>query len=279
MLRVRDFSPRIKIAVAWLNSARWEKSLMYAEKIRQLASVFVDAESIQANPRDVAELSKELKDDRFFPILVIEPGPGGRAARIGFQSAGGEWLFSLLGKRIDFVRRPTAPGGSNIGDFGEFCREAVPKFIIALNFFQRKAHRLAAVQEGILPKMKPKEMDKLARRLLKLPPTFSETMPFEWDWRSVSLINRSFARLEEPTNTIVIVKRESGVVIGQTEKKPTHKPFDQIRVDFDINTSAKNVKARFGDDEITSFFEGCPAWHASLMAEISGFLKERIANE
>lgn len=250
---------------------------MYEEKIRQLATAFVDAQSVGINRKDVRELSKELNDDRFLSHLIFEskagPLAGKPTGRIGFRSSNNEWHLALLGERFDFFRLPTEPGGSNLGDFGEFCREAIPKLNIALNFYQRKAHRLAAVQEGVLPKMKPEEMDEIASHLLRLPPTFSQTIPFEWDWRSASLLDRSFAGLTEPTNTIVTVKRESGMLIQMEKDAATHKRFDQIRVDLDINTSPENVKARFGEKEITAFFKECPAWHSTLMTEISDFIR------
>lgn len=245
---------------------------MYASKIRYLATAFVDAESIIAKAHEAAELMKILKDDRLFPMLILEESPAGPIPRIGFQSADGEWQLVMLGKRFDFAQLAKQPQGSDLGDFSSFCREAIPKLTVVLDFYGRKSHRLAAVQEGFLQEMPQPKMDALAKTLFNLPPTFNERLPFEWDWRCVSLIERLVAELKEETNTNTAIKRRSGYIAVSDEEGVKEKPYDRIRVDFDINTSLKNVSARFGEKEIANFFEKAPAWHEELCAEVFSFI-------
>jgi len=118
---------------------------MYASKIRYLATAFVDAESIIAKPHEAAELIKILKDYRLFPVLAVEESPTGPIPRIVFHSADGEWQLLLLGKRFDFAQLAKQPQGSDLGDYSSFCREAIPKLTVVLDFYGRKSHRLAAV--------------------------------------------------------------------------------------------------------------------------------------
>jgi hypothetical protein len=46
----------------------------------------------------------------------------------------------------------------------------------------------------------------------------------------------------------------------------------KIRMDIDINTSAKNTTARFGAEELKTFLETSPTWHKELGDELLSFL-------
>ncbi len=227
----------------------------------------------------MAEFLKILNDDRLFPVTVKEQSPSGLVDRIGFQSSGGEWNLIFLGHRFDFSRRKTATIEGDFGDFSDFCREASTRLITGLNYFGRKAHRLSAVQEGLLPEMSNQGIDDIAKRLLKLPSIFSANFPHEWDWRSVSFIQRSFGDLSEPTNTIAIMKRRSGVFRKAGENGNDEQPLNRVFFEFDINTLPDNTKARFGAEEVTSFFEQISAWHSQLSDEIFSFIHGSNEND
>ena len=51
-----------------------------------------------------------------------------------------------------------------------------------------------------------------------------------------------------------------------------YKKFDRIRVDFDINTLADNVRARFDESHVIDFFKQAVVWHKNLSSEIFSFL-------
>lgn len=247
---------------------------MYGFRIRFLASVFVDAESITATAENVTGLLQALQDKAFIPVNVQEmsstsPVP---LSRIGFATSDGGCQFTLLGKRFDFARVATVPDGSNIGDFAMFCQEAIPKLTTALNYFQRRAHRLAAVQEGFLPDMAKTEMDNVAERLFSFPPVYAANRPFEWDWRMASLVERSFGGLKELTNTLTTIKRFAGVILKRDGEQMTELSIDRIRVDFDINTLPTNIIARFDDFHLADFFKQSISWHDKLSTKIFPYI-------
>jgi hypothetical protein len=249
---------------------------MYGSKTRYLASVFVDAESVTPNAENISGLLNALQDKTFIPMSGQEMSPKGPLLRIVFTTIDGEWQLALLSKRFDLTRVATVQDGSNLGDFSTFCRDAIPKLTTALEYFQRKAHRLGAVQEGFLPDMPKMEMERIVTRLFNFPSIYAEKRPFEWDWRMVSQVERSIGGLRELTNTNTTIRRYSGMLSQKEgEETATELPFDRIRVDFDINTVPTNVIARFEHTHIASFLEQCGSWHENLSSEIFSFILER----
>ncbi len=252
---------------------------MYDIRLKYLASVFVDADSIIANAENITLLLRTLNDEKLLPVSLQEPSITGAVPRIAFATPSGERQLLLLGKRFDYTRLLVAEEMEEWGDFSIFCQQAGEKLITALNFFQRKAHRLAAVQEGLLHDLPKEELEKITQRLFKLPPVFAQNIPFEWDWKSAAIITRSFGNVTEPTNTIATVKRWTGKIIKKDDGEVIQSHLDRVRVDFDINTVADNVKARFEESHIRDFFKEAGSWHGRLSSELFAFIEGRDANE
>lgn len=241
---------------------------MYGLKIRFLASCFLDADSITANPRDIAELLRAFEEENLLPITLMEGSPTGMINRIGFHTANQARQIHLTGKRFDVFEHPTTIEGPGLGEFSVFCQEAMRKLNVLLNYFHRRPYRLAAVQEGFLPEMSTAIMDAIARRIMNFPSIYTDHFPFEWDWRSVSMVERQFGGLTEAAVTATTVKRMFGVVLGRTPAEE----FDRVRVDLDISTSHQNVAPRFEEEHVRSFFELAPLWHRDLSSEIFRFI-------
>ena len=256
---------------------------MYATKIRYLASVFVDAGSITSNMQNMAEVFRVLGDESFLPFAFEEISISqGQASRIGFRTANGEWQLYLLHDRFNLSRHPIDPEGYNLGDFSSFCQEAGTKLTAILSVFRKRSHRLAVVQEGLLPEMPVSESENVAKRLFHIPLTFIKTPPFEWDWRLASKIERQIVNLTEQTNTIATIKRQYGdirqmgnIMSNGEEDDSIPSPFDRIRVDFDINTSQDNIIDRFEENHVREFFNISSKWHTDFSTEIVSFVLGR----
>jgi len=243
--------------------------MLYDTRIRYLASVFVDAASVLPTPEAVTAVMQILGDGVSLPMSVYQQGPSGPIPRMGFQSANGEWRVFLLGERFDVSHHPTDLAGSNMIAFEGFCSVAAARLVALLKHFDRKAHRLAAVEEGLLPTLPSDEKAAIVAKLLLLPPTFQAHPPFEWDWRAASHVPRLVGGAEEKTNTILTVRRMAGSLQppgGEQE------PFDRVRVDVDTNTTPGNAVARFGEPEVSDFLAKAPHWHAELSNEFLRFL-------
>lgn len=238
---------------------------MYGSKIKYVGSVFLDAESIRPNANDISELMKLLKDNELLPMQFQELSPSGLLPRIGFNSSDGTRSLIMVGKKFNYEYTTGGKEGFDLGEFSIFCKDASNKLNILLKYFGRKAHRIAATQEGYLPEMHSGEMENIANRLLKLPNSFSNNFPFEWDWRCASLVERTFSNKTEPTNTIATFK-----------KRPMD--FDKlslgtIKVTLDINTTHFNTVSRFGQRDIKGYFELSPSWHKEFSQEIESYIK------
>jgi hypothetical protein len=250
---------------------------MYATKMRYLASIFVDAASITSSASNISETEKALGDSEFLPFVFQELSSiQGPSSRIGFRTANGEWQLYLLHNRFDLSKHPTGTDGSNLGDFAVFCQKAGVKLAAILVGFRKRAHRLAAVQEGLLPELPQTEIEAVARRLFYLPPIFIQKPPFEWDWRVASKIDRLIGELTEQTNTIATIKRQYGNInLEGNQVSISPMPFGRVRVDLDINTTQDNTIDRFEETHVREFFNICPGWHADLSAEIFQFILGR----
>lgn len=246
---------------------------MYDTTLRYLASLFLDAESIEPSARHITDLLRGFDDPRLLPIMAQERTPTGATARIAFRSPTGDRQLILRGNRFDFSYTSEEVDGPDIGDFASFSRDAGVKFAVLLDHFERKAHRLAVVQEGFLRRMSQDDVEAIASRLLRVPPLYARHPPFEWNWRCAALVDREFGGLTEATNTIATVLRQPGIEVSirqQTMVDEQH--FSLVRVDLDINTSPRNATPRFEADEARAFFEEAIPWQESFAEEIRHFI-------
>ncbi len=249
--------------------------MLYDLRLRHLASVFVDAASVYPTPHDITELMKLLGGE-FLPLSVQEQGPVGSVQRMGFHAPQTGWQVFLLAERFNVVQSPTDARGSNMVDFADFSLAAASKLNALLGYFGRKAYRLAAVQEGLLPELTDEHVHRILRKLVCLPPTFEAQPPFEWDWRIASQIPRRVAEATEATNTILTARRIAGTLHPPTGEQVD---FARIRVDIDINTVPGNTTARFGQREVTAFFDDVTGWHSELAREFLAFVDQEVVDE
>ena len=154
---------------------------------------------------------EKFDDDRIIPTPVAEPGHGGGpfVQRIAYGIQENGWQIVLAKKRFDVMVRPTVD--SNPGSLTGFCENASKILGITLDFFERKAHRVALVQEGLILDLSDDQKIKIASKLFRYPPTFAQDIPFEWQWRTASEVEREFGGATEITNTIITTIRQKDI--------------------------------------------------------------------
>jgi len=248
---------------------------MKTVRLKYLASVFLDAESITPNTRDVTGLIQAFNDNHLLPFLAQENS----APRMGFRSLDNEIRLLLLGKRFIYEKILSSPFEKDIGDIEAFCKEAALKLENTLSYFERKCYRMSLVQEIVVFDIPQPQLDTIARRLLNMPTTFSDNLPFEWDWRCTSSIKRVIGSYQEDTNTIAIVNKRTGTIVRteeETEEESSleEQVLDSLKVTFDINTSHTNTAVRFGSEELEIFLKESPNWHHALRNEVFDFMFE-----
>jgi hypothetical protein len=228
---------------------------------RYLARAFVRTEHVSTSSQGYAQLAERLGEPTWLPRHVAEIVTGGRVVqRLSIASPSNEWALQIVGESVDLQYTPT-PGTQPI-DLGRFAERARAYLSAGLSFVGGPAHRLALVQEGILPQLTQDGLSAVRSRLLNLPESFA--VPFEWDWRVAMAVGRSFGGLEEQTNVVITAKRGEIVLY-------TGSHLDRIFVSLDLNTSPRRTEPRFGVDQIAAFLSGAPNWHREVSETVLDF--------
>jgi len=107
---------------------------MQKVKLKYQASIFLDADSITPNTRDVTGLIQAFKDTNLLPFLAQENS----APRMGFRSLDNEIHLLLLSKRFIYEKIRSSPSEKDIGDIEAFCKEAKLKLESTRSYFERK---------------------------------------------------------------------------------------------------------------------------------------------
>lgn len=247
-------------------------------RLRYLASFFWDADSLIANPGDVSALLKELSPLNLLPITVTEPSMTGPVTRMAFQTLNSEIRIIAAGKRLDVFKLPTDFTGTNMGTLDDFVSNSAKYFEICLGYFRRKGNRLALVQEGVFSKLDEGELQAVCNRLFKLPDIYTDHSPFEWNWKNICKVPRTFNGKTENVNTHAHLSR-GNIILGSTS--PTGltlsgTQLDAIRFEFDLNTPHDNPNLRFDVSDVISFLKNAVLWHLELSESISKFITEQI---
>jgi hypothetical protein len=98
---------------------------------------------------------------------------------------------------------------------------------------------------------------------------YTENKPFEWNWRSVSKIQKKLNNLDEQFNFITQINR----TLGEFRNEKEVKTFDRIELNFDINSLPLNIQNRYGTEEINLFYDNSLKWHNELLQELIEFFK------
>lgn len=233
---------------------------MYDIVLRYLARAFVTGQPLVPSADTFSRVAAALGKNEYLPLPFEELGPGGRNQRIGLRSADGTRTVMLRGESIDLEYHQ--PVAAHAIAFDAFHLEAADILSKALAHLAVRAHRLAVIQEGLLPAMSAADMQAVASRLLNVPEALGAPADlFEWDWRTAAHVDRTFGSLKERTNTIAIVRRVSGT-FGDGP------PFDRLFVSTDVNTSPEYKTPRLGEHEARAFCAAAPGWHDALAAGV-----------
>lgn len=258
----------------------------WSGRLRQLASVFIDAEDLAPTEQDTAWLTALLAESeppfpplvahtqtsavpRIQPMWVPDPTSPTGGPRFGAIDTFSGTTLMLLANRFDYADNSTEPNGTMLRPLTEFCAAAAHALSASVEHFRLdKARRLAVVQEGYLTKKNADVLKSHPDTLFCLPALFHRFTPFEWDWRVNANIARSFGGYEEQTNNIITLRRHTVRVYTTEPTGASTTEIDTVRLDIDINTLPKTTSRRFGADALSSYFAEAPEWHSELLDEI-----------
>lgn len=240
-------------------------------KLKYQASIFLDAQSINASPDNIGKMLLKFTDKGFVPnifqeITPVNPKPQNR---FRMQSPNGEWVTSIGSTRIDIEQNPTNLKGTNLKEAVEFGQEATDIIGRILDTFPKKSNRLAFVSSFMLKEMTQEELNSYYERLFNSPDLYKQNQPFEWNWRTASRLTKQINNKEETFNFITSINR----VTGEINNPELISEFDRVEISFDINSVPMNNEHRFGMADIGDFLHSSPKWHDELLGSVLNFLK------
>lgn len=247
-------------------------------RIKYQGVLFLNASDIQANTKNISTLMNEFVDKELIPntfqeLSNILPIPQNR---FKLSSPNNEWVISFGSTRIDFEKNPTSNKGENLGELKDFCIEAKNTFSRILKLYPRKATRIALVSRFLLKELSEPILQDIYLRLFNAPQLYQDNKPFEWNWRSVSMLKKQIDSLSEEFNFVTSINRIRAEFIkmrleSRVEKEASS--IDRIELNFDINSSAHNVDNRYGTPEIEQFYDSASIWHDDLLTELLNFFQ------
>jgi len=247
-------------------------------RIKYQGVLFLNASDIQANTKNIGTLMNEFVDKELIPntfqeLSNILPIPQNR---FKLSSPNNEWVISFGSTRIDFEKNPTSSKGENLGELKDFCVEAKNTFSRILTKYPRKATRIAVVSRFLLKELPEPILQDVYSKLFNPPKLYLENKPFEWNWRSVSMLKKQIDSLSEEFNFVTSINRiraEFNRIRSELRLEKESSSIDRIELNFDINSSAHNVENRYGIPEIEQFYDSVSIWHDDLLNELLDFFQ------
>jgi hypothetical protein len=241
-------------------------------KLKYQAVIFLNASDIQANSKNIGVLMNEFLDKELIPntfqefssLLPLIP-----QNRFQLTSQNNEWIIRIGSMRIDFERNPTDLKGGNLGELVDFCNEAKVAFERILNKYPRKANRVALVTRFLLEELPDARLQTIYSKLFNSPKLYTDNKPFEWNWRSVSKLQKNIDHLTEDFNFITQINR----MTAEFRNEKAVNTIDRIELNFDINSLPLNVENRYGTAEINQFFDNVCVWNTELIDELIEFIR------
>jgi hypothetical protein len=239
-------------------------------KLKYQASIFVDADDIAPSPDIISSLIDVFRDRNLVPNTFSEIGPTPPVpkVRLRLSTTNNEWNVAFGTRRIDVDKNPVEPKGSNVGELSDFCSDAIDFFERILKRFNKRANRLSLNTNGLFEEMTKDQLSAVYKKLFSPTKFYDENPPFEWDWRSVSLIPINILELKDSLNVITIIKRIRGEIGDQSGISL----FDRLQFAPDINTTDRNTDYRFELTHMRSFYPQALEIHNSLTKQIEEYI-------
>ena len=239
-------------------------------KLKYQVSIFLNASELDATSKNISDLMGVFADKGFIPntfqeISNLNPQPQNRFA---LQSPDKEWHINFGTTRIDIEKNPISTKGTNLGSIGDFCNDAKDIVNRILAKVSKKANRLSLVTRVLLDEMSNDNLGKVYKNLFNSPPLYKENLPFEWNWRLVSHIDKEIAGNNETFNVITTLNR----IGAQVRDGNSITSLDRIELLLDINTIHQNNEYRFSQENIEAFLELVKDWHIELESDTLNFI-------
>jgi hypothetical protein len=163
-----------------------------------------------------------------------------------------EFVLAVNNEGFDLQYTPI-DGSAPSTSFAEFGKRAAEWLGACLNFTGQAAHRMSAFREHLLLELVEEDLVRARVGLLHVPSGFGAVEPFQWDFRIALERNQEIGGEKEPLFIVPTMKR---IEAGMNAQR-----FDALLLSTDLNTSPKQVVARFKTTHAREFFGASSEWH------------------
>lgn len=227
-------------------------------KVLYVANIFV-SNSIEPSAKNISYFATAFEDRGLVPTIFKQVTNLQTQNRLQLSSSDNQWTIRFLDDRIDIVRA-TKSFNSDIGEFEDFCNNAIDIWQKIDTKFKKTAKRIGITSTVILKEMTDSEIDKIFRKLFIPIPLYDLDKPISWENELVSRIPKKILDIDELINIGVNLKR----VQGQFKDNDSIVDFDRVQISLHINTASENAEYRFKDVAIVDFLKSVSSWQLEL---------------
>lgn len=243
---------------------------MFSGSAKLQTTIFGEFKDIIPTPDRVIKLMQIFQDKGFIPgtFLEIESNSPSPANRISLTTQNSEWLVNIGTQRVDILKNPTNPSGTNLEDINGFIANSIDIINKLLSNFERRGNRCALVAEYYYEDSNTLKYDKLYNSLRKPFGIYTKQIPFEWNIRDACKRTISEGENNEIVNIISMLNRMQGQIIGPG----VFKSFDRIQIIIDINSIPERYDQRYDIEKVKWFYSRLDKIHNEIAKDIDGVI-------
>src|SRR5690606_34599255 len=113
------------------------------------------------------------------------------------------------------------------------------------------------VTSVLLEEMSEDKLSEVYKRLFNSPSIYADTVPFEWNWRVVSKLEKTISDKIEMFNIVTAINR----INAEIKEGNTASLIDRVEITLDINSVPSNTDYRFDKTDVNSFLMNVKDWH------------------
>ena len=231
---------------------------MIDTKIVYVANIFVNND-ILPNAKNITYFANEFADKGLVPTIFKQTTNLQTQNRLQLSSPNGEWIVRFLSDRIDIVKSAKS-FNTNIGEFEEFCQNAVDIWQKINKEYKKTANRIGITSTVLLKEMSEDNIHKIFKKIFIPIPLFDLDKPISWENELVSRVSKLILNDNELINITVNLQR----VQGRFKETDSITEFDRVQLTLHFNTISENTEYRFKDDAIIDFLKSGSTWQSEL---------------
>lgn len=237
-------------------------------KLLYIVNIYVSNDIIP-NAKNITYFVNEFEDMGFVPTNFKQVTNSQSHNRLQLSSPDNEWVIRFLDDRIDIVKSMKSISNNSIGEFDNFCQNAIIIWQKINKQYNKTASRIGITTNVLLKEMSDENLKSIFEKLFIPIRLYNLDNPISWEDELISRVSKKILSNDELMNVAVNLKR----VQGQYNDEDNLTDFDRVQLSLHINTISENTEYRFKDDAIIDFLKSVSSWQSELSNSIINHLK------